>query len=91
MEEKEKREKGTLTLCDRCRLTLDGVSYVESFGEEALTLVCETGRLTVEGEGMKIEDLSAESGNIRIVGRIDGLFFTEGREERRSLFGKWGR
>lgn len=91
MEENVAREKkrGSLTLSDRASLTLDGVAYVESFADEVLTLVCEAGRLTVEGEGLKIEDLSGETGCIRITGRIDGLFYSEGREERRSLFGKW--
>lgn len=91
MEENMTRDtgKGSLTLSDRASLTLDGVSYVESFADEALTLMCDTGRLTVEGQGLKIEDLSGDTGSIRITGRIDGLFYSEGREERRSLFGKW--
>lgn len=78
-----------LKLSDRSRLTLDGVSNVISFDEEYLTLDITDGRLNVEGQGLRIESLSREMGEIEIIGRISGIFYSDvkkGRREGKGLF-----
>lgn len=64
-----------LTLTDRSRLTIDGVSSIIDFSDTFLTLDTSHGIISVEGEGMVIEELSKDCGTVIVVGTIDGLFF----------------
>ncbi len=78
----------TLCLKNRETLELDGVLNVEGFAEDLLTLATRAGRVSVEGSDLKIEDLSKGDGRILVTGKIDGVFYTDGGEEKRGLFGK---
>lgn len=64
-----------LLLKDRKALTLNGVLNIEEFGDNFLALKTEFGDVCIEGSEMKIENLSKETGEILVVGRIDGFFF----------------
>lgn len=85
------RMQQTLCLKDRAVLELDGVINVESFTEDALTLATRAGSVSVEGSGLKIEDLSKGDGKILVTGKIDAVFYLDGAEEKRGLFGKFFR
>jgi len=69
-------------LKDRRELTMNGVKSVLGFDEGSVTLGCEGGRVYIDGEDLKIENLSKEKGEILIVGRIDSVSFAE---ESRSV------
>ena len=73
---------GTLTVKNRERLTVDGVDNVEGFDEGCVTLSTALGRVIIEGEGLKIESLTKEKGEILITGRISGVFYTEEKQTR---------
>ncbi len=64
-----------LSLTDRKRLTLDGVSSIMDFSETFLTLDTCQGVINVEGEGMVIEELSRDGGTVIVTGTISGIFF----------------
>lgn len=86
--EENAKVRQTLCLKNRECLELDGILHVESFAEDALTLSTKAGRITVEGENLKIEDLSKGEGKILVTGRIDAFYYTDGAEEKRGFFGK---
>ena len=73
-----------LKLTDRATLTLDGVNNVISFDEDYLTLDINYGRLNVEGQGLRIESLSREKGEIEIVGSISGLYYSESKKHKKE-------
>ena len=83
-------EKGRLTVTDRRLISIDGVEAVLSFEEDYLSLETSLGSLSVEGEGLKIENLSKDKGQILIRGRIDGVYYTK-EKPRKKLFGGFGR
>ncbi len=88
--EKDAMKHTSLNVKQRNRLTINGVSNIESFDEGYITLEIGEGRIFVEGAGLKIESLSREGGEIEIIGRIDGVFYGEKKKLRggiRSLFG----
>lgn len=86
--EENAKVRQTLCLKNRECLELDGILHVESFAEDALALSTKAGRITVEGENLKIEDLSKGEGKILVTGRIDAFYYTDGAEEKRGFFGK---
>lgn len=78
-----------LVLEDRARFSVGLVENVENFTEEEILLKTGYGGLLVQGKNLKMEDLSIESGNIILTGRIDKMEFFEIREKRsffKSLF-----
>ena len=77
---------GCVTIKNRELLEIDGIDSVSAFDESFVALNCSSGVITVEGEDMKIEDLSKEKGNVRIVGKINGVAF-EVSGRRRGPFG----
>ena len=76
-----------LNIKERNILTLNGVSNIESFDEGYITLEIGEGRISIEGNGLKIESLSREGGEIQITGRINGVFYTEKRKPIQGIRG----
>ena len=70
-----------LTLEQRERLVISGVEEVERFDEESIVLTTNMGELEVRGEGLHIEKLSLEGGELHVEGTITALIYeTEPRE-----------
>ena len=76
--------KGTVVLKDRCRLEISGVDGVGSFDEGFVIIFTSLGEMNIEGEGLKIEDLSSERGEILISGKINALFYKDKAQKRRK-------
>ena len=74
-----------LTLKNRKKLTLTGVTEVVSFDETAVELHTALGELTVEGEGLQLRELSVQGGQVEVSGNIALLSYRE-RRERGSWF-----
>ena len=64
-----------LTLEDRERLTVSGVEEVESFDEATIVMVTAQGVLVVRGEGLHIEKLSLDGGDLKVEGMIESLVY----------------
>lgn len=74
---------------NRKRLELSGISDVVSFSDSSVEADYSEGLVVVEGEDMKIEDFSGESGKLVIVGTINGFYyFGKTKKEPKSLFGR---
>ncbi|MDR1705557.1 MAG: sporulation protein YabP [Clostridiales bacterium] len=80
-----------VSLENRERLSVTGVTDVISFDEECV--VCETGMgvLVFKGSGMKVSSLNVGSGELSLVGSVDSMAYESGRDGRKtkqSMFGK---
>lgn len=62
-----------LTLDERCRLSLTGVTEVVSFDEHAIVLATTQGTLLVQGSGLHLQMLSPDGGQVRVDGQVDRL------------------
>lgn len=69
-----------LILEDRSRLTATGVTRVISCDEQGACMDTGKGRLTIMGRGLSVSELSLETGEIRVSGRIDQIEYAENRE-----------
>lgn len=70
----------TVRVEHRGRLVATGISRVDFFSEELITAQTELGQLNIKGEGLHIEVLSAESGDMTVLGKVSALSYTESAE-----------
>ena len=78
-----------ISVFGRSSVEIRDVTEVVSFDEEEIVLVTGSGKLSVDGEGLKITVLSVENGVVSAVGKINGIFYHGEKQERRAgLFGR---
>ena len=77
-----------LELISRERLTVSGVEEVERFDESAILLSTSRGILEVQGEGLHIEQLSLDGGDLKVEGMIHALLYESVERERGGLFAR---
>ena len=77
-----------LIMEDRKKLAVSGVRDMDSFDEQTVVLYTDWGELTVRGEGLHMEQLSIESGDVQISGTVHSLQYTENRAAEKSFFGR---
>ena len=71
-----------LCLKDRHSLSITGVTNILGFDPDCVILETSLGRLTVEGEELKIESLDKSTGEITVRGRISGLYYSEEKPKK---------
>lgn len=71
-----------LILEDRENLTVSGVEEVESFDENTIVMETAQGLLIVRGEGLHIEKLSLDGGDLKVEGMVESLSYEESRQRR---------
>ncbi len=62
---------------DRKKLSVSGVTNVDSFDEETIIAATECGELTVKGQNLHITKLSLEIGELSIEGSINALQYAD--------------
>lgn len=78
----------SMVLEERHRLSISGVSEVLSFDEEAVVMETSLGQLTVEGDGLHVEKLSLDVGELTLEGNIQSLCYTREGKGRGSFWSK---
>ena len=68
-----------LTLLERKKLTVTGVTEVISFDENEALLRTPLGALVVQGEQLQLKNLSPEEGQVGVEGQITALLYEEPR------------
>lgn len=76
-----------MILEEREQLSVSGVEEVESFDENTILLTTAQGALEIQGEGLHIEKLSLDGGDLRVEGRVNALLYeTEPGHRSGGLF-----
>ena len=78
----DEKMKQTILIKDRKSLNADGVVDVESFAGDYMIINTKYGKLNIEGENLKINQLLEEEGKISVSGDISGVFFKEESESK---------
>ncbi len=79
-----------LTLSERKKLTMSGVTEVVSFEEDAVILKTALGTLVIQGRDLQLKTLSLEGGQVDVEGTISALIYEEPKRSGgalRRLFG----
>ena len=77
-----------ITLENREHLSISGVEEVESFDENTILLTTAHGDLEIQGEGLHIEKLSLDGGDLKVEGQVSALIYQTERRERGGLFSR---
>ena len=64
-----------IILEEREQLVVSGVEEVERFDENTILLTTAQGALEIQGEGLHIEKLSLDGGDLRVEGRVNALLY----------------
>ena len=68
-----------LSMEDRGKLTMTGVTEVVSFEETLVVLRTSLGTLAVQGQQLQLKTLSLEGGQVAVDGNISALSYQEPR------------
>ena len=86
-EGQKQQRRHSLQLEDRGVLRATGVSRVDFFSEELITVQTDLGQLHVKGEGLHMESLDSQSGDLLVHGKVVAVSYTENGPAL-SLFGR---
>lgn len=89
--EERTRTSGTHTLAldGQGRLSLTGVVDVTSFDETLVALETTRGMLAVRGEGLHVERLSLENGELTLTGEVRAMEYDENLMTRGGIFARF--
>lgn len=71
-----------LTLTERNRLQMTGVTEIVSFDDTAVILRTALGTLMVQGRELKLKTLSPDGGQVAVDGTVSALIYEEPRQSR---------
>lgn len=75
----EQMREHILTLKNREKLTMSGVSEVISFDDSTVVLETKLGTLIVQGEGLQLKTLSVDGGEVSVDGSVSSLSYEQPR------------
>ena len=78
----------SLALKDRRQLAVTGVGRIVSCDEASAVLETALGTLTVGGQELQVSELSVQSGQVQITGRIEFLQYAENRQSSGGLLAR---
>lgn len=70
----------SLALKDRRHLAVTGVNRIISCDETAVVLETPLGNLSIGGQELQVSELSVQSGQVQLSGRIEYLQYAENRQ-----------
>nr|WP_317413807.1 sporulation protein YabP [uncultured Solibaculum sp.] len=87
-EKKTMKMPHNVILEDRRNLTVSGVSDVDSFDEQNITVFTDMGELAVRGYNLHINKLNIETGELTLEGEISSLIYTDEQQRGSGFFGR---
>ena len=69
-----------LTLAERSKLTVTGVTEVISFEDTQVLLQTWMGMLAVQGSQLQLKNLSLEGGQVEVEGTVSALVYEQTRQ-----------
>ncbi len=90
MEQSMSMKAHQLTLEGRTRARISGVMAVSCFNEREIVMETSEGEIALLGEGMHIEQLNLDEGQLDVTGEIAGVEYNGPvhRKEKRGLFAR---
>ena len=78
----------TLLLENREKLSLTGVTDVDSFDDSLITAFTDENRITITGEKLHISRLNIDEGELSVDGKITSLSYSENVPSKNGILGK---
>ncbi len=80
MNEGNKAKSHMLSLDERKKLTMTGISKVISIEPELVLVVSDLGKIKITGKEMQATKLDMDKGNIDIAGNISGIIYMSDKQ-----------
>lgn len=77
-----------LTLEDRKKLNVTGVTDIGSYDEQTVIAMTELGELTIKGEGLHILKMSVDMGELAVEGDISSLVYADIQPKNQGFFSR---
>lgn len=77
-----------LTLEDRKKLNVTGVTDIGSYDEQTVIAMTELGELTIKGEGLHIIKMSVDMGELAVEGEIASLTYADIQVKNQGFFSR---
>lgn len=84
MEEKVKKPH-SLQLENRNGLKMTGVTDVEAFDEECVTVYTDYGCLSISGSALHIDELNIKNGILQISGEVSALVYSSKKSKEKGF------
>lgn len=84
----ERMKPHTISIEERKRMQITGVTDVESFDEQAVQLSTPLGELTVKGIGLHIGRIDVNTGELELEGEIWELSYSDSQPMGGGLFSR---
>lgn len=78
----------SLALKDRRHLAVTGVSRIISCDEASAVLETPLGNLTIGGQELSVSELSVQSGQVQLSGKIEYMQYAENKQSGGSLLNR---
>lgn len=73
---------------DRKKLSVSGVTDIDSFDEQTIIAITDLGEMTIRGWNLHITRLSLEQSELLVEGEISSLTYTDVRPQAKGFFAK---
>ena len=84
----ETTTKHNVIMENRSNLTATGILRVISYDENTAAAETSLGILVVGGKGIKVSEISSQTGEIHIQGEIDYIQYEQSKATKGGLFGR---
>lgn len=71
---------------NRERLSITGVTDIESFNEETILVILENGGLIIKGESLHVQKLDLDEGLVLVSGAIGSAVYTQKKDKKEKGF-----
>lgn len=78
----------SIVIEDRRRVSISGVSDVESFDEQTIVLATELGELIIRGQELHINRIDVESGDMTLEGELESLAYSDEQPASGGIFSR---
>lgn len=78
----------SIVIEDRKRVSISGVTDVESFDEETIVLATDLGELIIRGFELHINRIDVEAGDMTLEGEVASIAYSDDQPESGGLFSK---
>lgn len=73
---------------DRKKLSVSGVTDIDSFDEQTIIAITDLGELTIRGWNLHITRLNLEQAELLVDGEISSLTYTDVRPQAKGFFAR---
>ena len=82
-------EKQELVITDWKSITLNAVKEILGCDENTVIINTLKGKLSIEGNQLKIESLEKQNGNLVVKGEISAVFYNDGESAKKGFFSRF--